>query len=73
MVRMPDLSNHFPYSGKQYDKFGNLKDWWTVNTEREYNDRAECFINQYDNFREPITGLYVSISSDQRGLFGLFA
>ncbi|KAI1285214.1 Neprilysin-1 [Halotydeus destructor] len=55
-----EIIHGFDDEGKQYDKFGNLRDWWTSRTESEYNDRAECFINQYENFREPTTGLYVN-------------
>lgn len=57
-----EIIHSFDDEGKQYDKTGNLRDWWTTKTEREYNKRAECFIREYDSFREPTTGLFVSCS-----------
>lgn len=56
-----EIIHGFDDEGKQYDKYGNLKNWWSSKTEREYNKRTECFINEYESFREPTTGLFVSI------------
>ena len=55
-----EIIHGFDDEGKQYDKNGNLRDWWSMKTQREYNRRSQCFIREYDNFREPSTGLLVS-------------
>lgn len=51
----------FDYTGRMYDKNGNMKQWWTNEAIAEYNTRASCFIKQYNNYYvEEISG-YVSI------------
>jgi hypothetical protein len=49
-----------PFSGKQFDKKGNLIQWWDVKSLEEYNKRVECLIHQYDKFHIPKIGQYVS-------------
>lgn len=36
--------------GRYYDKQGNLKDWWTPESDREFMKLAKCMVNQYSNF-----------------------
>ena len=33
--------------GKQYDAFGNLRDWWGSSTTKEFEKRVQCMIDQY--------------------------
>jgi endothelin-converting enzyme/putative endopeptidase len=51
-----ELTHGFDDEGRQYDKDGNLKDWWTKEDERRFNERAECMVNQYDAI-EAIPGI----------------
>lgn len=37
-------------SGGQYDRYGNLKQWWTEESYRKFQKKAECIIKLYDNF-----------------------
>ena len=55
-----EIIHAFDDEGKQYDKTGNLRNWWTAKTEKEYNKRTKCFIEEFDNFREPNTGLFIN-------------
>ena len=38
-------------SGRRYDKEGNLKQWWTETTMREYERRMQCIVEQYSQYR----------------------
>lgn len=56
-----EITHGFDDQGRQYDKVGNLNNWWTNNTATEYKKRGECFVKQYSNLVEPVTGKHVSI------------
>ncbi|KAI0485484.1 peptidase family M13 [Xylaria cf. heliscus] len=45
-----ELSHAFDNSGRHYDENGNYTDWWTKRTVEEFDKRADCFVNQYNNF-----------------------
>ncbi|XXG97102.1 hypothetical protein Hte_003397 [Hypoxylon texense] len=45
-----ELSHAFDNSGRHYDENGNFTDWWTNNTVQEFDKRASCFVDQYNNF-----------------------
>ncbi|KAI1297361.1 peptidase family M13 [Xylaria venustula] len=45
-----ELSHAFDNSGRHYDENGNYTDWWTNHTVEEFDKRADCFVNQYNNF-----------------------
>ncbi|OTB04317.1 hypothetical protein M426DRAFT_320912 [Hypoxylon sp. CI-4A] len=45
-----ELSHAFDNSGRHYDEHGNYTDWWTNNTVQEFDKRADCFVEQYNNF-----------------------
>ncbi|XP_041850374.1 endothelin-converting enzyme-like 1 isoform X1 [Melanotaenia boesemani] len=36
--------------GGQYDRHGNLKQWWTEESYRKFQRKAECIVKLYDNF-----------------------
>ena len=36
--------------GRQFDKYGNLKQWWNNRTIAEFRGAAQCIIDQYDNY-----------------------
>jgi endothelin-converting enzyme len=45
-----ELSHAFDSTGRHYDSNGNYTDWWTPDTVKAFEDRAQCFIDQYGNF-----------------------
>ncbi|KAK9471831.1 uncharacterized protein V1510DRAFT_419133 [Dipodascopsis tothii] len=45
-----ELSHAFDNTGRQYDEFGVLHDWWTPSTAAEFEDRAQCFVKQYSEY-----------------------
>ncbi|XP_055645400.1 endothelin-converting enzyme 2-like [Toxorhynchites rutilus septentrionalis] len=48
-----ELTHGFDDSGRQFDKEGNLKQWWTNSTVREYVNRSACFVQQYSGYYIP--------------------
>ena len=45
-----ELTHGFDDSGRKFDKNGNLKDWWTPQDAKEFERRAQCFIDQYSSY-----------------------
>lgn len=43
----------FDDEGSQFDSLGNLVEWWAEDTKEAYLEKAQCIIDQYDNFTEP--------------------
>ncbi|KLJ07540.1 hypothetical protein EMPG_16993 [Blastomyces silverae] len=45
-----ELTHAFDNTGRNFDEHGNKTNWWDEKTEKEFADRAKCFIKQYSNF-----------------------
>jgi putative endopeptidase len=45
-----EMSHGFDDEGTQYDAEGNLKDWWTEDDARKYNERASVVEKQFNNY-----------------------
>ncbi|KAH3068212.1 hypothetical protein KXW16_002298 [Aspergillus fumigatus] len=45
-----ELSHAFDSTGRHYDQTGNYTDWWDAKTVQGFEDRAQCFVDQYSNF-----------------------
>jgi len=45
-----ELTHGFDDEGRQFDAHGNLKDWWTEKDAGEFNDRAQCIVDQYAQY-----------------------
>jgi putative endopeptidase len=54
-----ELTHGFDDQGRQFDKDGNLKDWWTKDDEQKFNDRAACMVKQYDAI-EAVPGVHLN-------------
>jgi putative endopeptidase len=42
-----ELTHGFDDQGRKYDARGNLSDWWTDQDGKEFETRAQCFVDQY--------------------------
>ncbi|KAL5013749.1 hypothetical protein ScPMuIL_008019 [Solemya velum] len=51
------LPHGFDDRGRQFDKDGNLKQWWDNHVIENFKQRAQCFIDQYSNYSLPDVGL----------------
>jgi endothelin-converting enzyme/putative endopeptidase len=54
-----ELTHGFDDEGRQYDKDGNLKNWWTKDDEQKFSDRADCMVRQYDAI-EAVPGVHLN-------------
>lgn len=45
-----ELTHGFDDQGRQFDKDGNLKDWWTPEDAKAFEQRAQCLVDEYSGF-----------------------
>jgi endothelin-converting enzyme/putative endopeptidase len=45
-----ELTHGFDDQGRQFDARGNLKDWWTPADAKAFEQRAQCFVDQYSSY-----------------------
>uniref|UniRef100_A0AAY4CL05 Neprilysin n=1 Tax=Denticeps clupeoides TaxID=299321 RepID=A0AAY4CL05_9TELE len=50
MVIGHEITHGFDDSGRNYDKDGDLKDWWTPSSTQEFQELSKCIVNQYGSF-----------------------
>lgn len=44
-----EMTHGFDDQGRNYDKDGNLTDWWTADDAARFTERADKLVEQYDN------------------------
>lgn len=44
-----EMTHGFDDQGRQYDKDGNLKDWWTAEDAKNFETRSAVMVNFFDN------------------------
>src|ERR1035437_2796429 len=54
-----ELTHGFDDEGRQFDKEGNLRDWWTKEDEQKFTERADCMVKQYDAI-EAVPGVHLN-------------
>lgn len=66
-----EITHGFDDQGRQFDKEGNLVDWWQDETKKAFMEKAQCIIDQYGNYTVPELKLNVStsISLDSRSFY----
>lgn len=45
-----EMTHGFDDQGRQYDKVGNLTDWWTPGDSKRFNERTKVLVNQFNQF-----------------------
>jgi endothelin-converting enzyme/putative endopeptidase len=45
-----ELTHGFDDQGRKYDPQGNLRDWWTAEDGKQFEERASCIANEYSGF-----------------------
>jgi putative endopeptidase len=48
-----ELTHGFDDQGRQFDPKGNLQDWWTEADAKAFEERAQCFVKEYEQFELP--------------------
>jgi putative endopeptidase len=54
-----ELTHGFDDEGRQFDARGNMRDWWTPQDAKEFEQRVACVAGQYSSF-EPVPGVKVN-------------
>ena len=44
-----EMTHGFDDQGRQFDKDGNLKDWWTAEDAKRFEERAQVMVNFFDS------------------------
>lgn len=52
-----EMTHGFDDQGRQFDKEGNLKDWWTAEDAERFKERAQVMVNFFDSI-QVLPGLY---------------
>ena len=55
-----EITHGFDDSGRKYDKYGNLKQWWNNDTIERFENQIKCMVDQYSEYE--VNGAYVSIT-----------
>ncbi|GFS75640.1 neprilysin-1 [Nephila pilipes] len=45
-----EITHGFDDKGRQFDHFGNLKQWWHSDALQRFQTKADCMINQYGDY-----------------------
>jgi endothelin-converting enzyme/putative endopeptidase len=45
-----ELTHGFDDQGRKYDARGNLHDWWTAQDAKNFDNRAQCLVDEYNGF-----------------------
>ncbi len=59
-----EMTHGFDDEGRQYDKDGNLKDWWTKDDADKFKAKVQVMINLYNNYTV-LNGIHVNGSLTQ--------
>lgn len=46
-----ELTHAFDDQGREYDKYGNLHQWWNNKTIDRFKERANCLSKQYEQYK----------------------
>lgn len=56
-----EINHGFDNTGRKYDKNGNAIEWWTQKTINNYEEKAQCFVDQYNGYLVPgLENVYVN-------------
>ncbi|MGE5680899.1 MAG: M13 family metallopeptidase, partial [Bacillota bacterium] len=54
-----EITHGFDDEGRQYDEQGNVKDWWTKEDGKKFDEKAAIVAKQYENFY-PVEGMHLN-------------
>ncbi|KAK7463332.1 hypothetical protein BaRGS_00038097 [Batillaria attramentaria] len=55
-----EITHGYDFTGRGFDKYGNLASWWKMEDVEKFTDKAECIVLQYGNFSDPVLPLKVN-------------
>lgn len=51
-----ELTHGFDDQGRQFDGDGNVRDWWTPEDKKAFQERVDCLVKEYGNFTATAAG-----------------
>jgi putative endopeptidase len=45
-----EMTHGFDDEGSQFDASGNLRDWWSASTKKQFADATKCVVDQYSQY-----------------------
>ena len=58
MIVGHELTHGFDNKGRNFDKYGNMKNWWSEASTKAFDEHSKCYVEQYSNFT--VDGTHVS-------------
>ncbi|KAM7348788.1 M13 family metallopeptidase neprilysin 1 isoform 1-T5 [Cochliomyia hominivorax] len=55
-----EITHGFDDKGRQFDKDGNMMQWWNNATIEAFRERTQCIIDQYSKYKIDEVGLYMN-------------
>ncbi|ETN84138.1 peptidase family M13 [Necator americanus] len=55
-----EITHGFDDQGSQYDKDGNLQNWWSARSLEAFDERRRCIVDQYGNYTVPKINMKVN-------------
>lgn len=55
-----EITHGFDDKGRQFDKDGNMMQWWNNATIEAFRERTQCIIDQYSRYKIEEVGMYVN-------------
>jgi predicted metalloendopeptidase len=52
------MTHGFDDEGSQFDADGNLRDWWSASTKKQFADATKCVADQYSQY-EAVPGVHL--------------
>jgi putative endopeptidase len=46
-----EMTHGFDDEGRKFDAQGNMRDWWTPEDEKNFNERAQCVKKQFESYK----------------------
>ena len=59
----PIMSCIFLETGRHFNEYGNIVNWWSPEVEANFNTRADCIKEQYSSFVVPEVNKNVSVKA----------
>jgi putative endopeptidase len=54
-----EMTHGFDDEGSQYDGHGNVRNWWTPQDRKAFDERTDCEVKEYGGF-QPIPGVHLN-------------
>ena len=55
-----EITHGFDDKGRQFDHIGNINQWWDHESSERFHNRAQCIIDQYNNYKVEEVGIYLN-------------